>query len=278
MTNAPDFKVLAQQGEWTRIVRADGWVGWVPTASAAGGVLDTAAMGTPVPVAATASPAATGAGGWAATHLVPEGGLGAWTTPDPTQPATATLGGGLDVRVLQRADDWAFVECSNGWTAWTDGRWLVTIPAAAPVWTTPRAPSTPASLLKAHAAALVGAVLVVVATFLPWIGASGPYGGTSSAWDLPIGFLTSNTPKPSDIDLAWTALVVLALVIPLLLRRAVPKVVLGIVGFVTLAVPADIVFRAVSNDGYGPRVGAYLALAGGLVITAASTFALPDRG
>jgi hypothetical protein len=124
---------------------------------------------------------------------------------------------------------------------------------------------------------LIGAVMVLVGSFLPWIGASGAFGGSSTAWELPIGFLTSNTPKPSDVDLGWTALVVLPLFLPLLLRRPLPNQLSGAIGFVALVVPADIVFRAESNDGYGPRVGVYLALAGGAVISAAATFAPPGR-
>jgi hypothetical protein len=66
------------------------------------------------------------------THRVPAGGLWAWNEPDPTRSADATLDAGLEVRVLeQRADGWARVLCSNGWSAWTDGRRLVALDAPA---------------------------------------------------------------------------------------------------------------------------------------------------
>lgn len=60
------------------------------------------------------------------THTVPEGGMPAWSTPDPTAPAVATLDPGLDIELLeQRADGMANIRCSNDWTAWVDGRQLV---------------------------------------------------------------------------------------------------------------------------------------------------------
>ena len=60
------------------------------------------------------------------THTVPASGMPAWSTPDPTAPAVATLDPGLDIELLeQRADGWANVRCSNDWTAWVDGRQLV---------------------------------------------------------------------------------------------------------------------------------------------------------
>lgn len=63
-----------------------------------------------------------------ATHLVPADSLPAWEQPDPTRSPVATLDPGLDVRrVEQREDGWALVVCSNGWSAWVDGRRLVAL-------------------------------------------------------------------------------------------------------------------------------------------------------
>lgn len=60
------------------------------------------------------------------THQVPPGGLPAWETPDPAATPVATLDAGLDVMVVEQAGyGWARVVCSNGWSAWVDGRQLM---------------------------------------------------------------------------------------------------------------------------------------------------------
>lgn len=70
----------------------------------------------PAAPAAPATPAP-----WAATHLVPAGGLPAWERPDPTLTPVATLDPGLDVAIAERTvSGWAHIVCSNGWSAWVD--------------------------------------------------------------------------------------------------------------------------------------------------------------
>jgi hypothetical protein len=67
---------------------------------------------------------------WAPTHRIPEGGLPVWTAPDPSQPASARVDEGLDVRLLERYGDWAQVAFSNGWSGWVDGRAIRPISSA----------------------------------------------------------------------------------------------------------------------------------------------------
>lgn len=88
-----------------------------------------------------------------ATHVIPEGGLPAWTTPDPGSTPAANLDARLEVEVVeQRADGWNRVVCANGWTCWIDGRRLRPVPwkrthlvpaAGLPAWERPdpQAPS-----------------------------------------------------------------------------------------------------------------------------------------
>jgi len=57
---------------------------------------------------------------WAPTHRVPDGGMPAWDAADPSLPPAWTLNGGLGMIVVERLDDWAFVEASNGWRGWVD--------------------------------------------------------------------------------------------------------------------------------------------------------------
>jgi hypothetical protein len=68
--------------------------------------------------------AATAAPVWTATHVVPPSGLPAWTTPDGTQPAAATLDASLPVQVVDVANGWARIVCSNGWEAWVNASLL----------------------------------------------------------------------------------------------------------------------------------------------------------
>ncbi|MGW2375711.1 hypothetical protein [Kitasatospora sp. NPDC001683] len=65
------------------------------------------------------------------THVAPPNGMATWTAPDPARPS-ARLDPLLPVRLIVRQGDWAQVLCSNGWTAWVDGRLLVALPQPPP--------------------------------------------------------------------------------------------------------------------------------------------------
>jgi hypothetical protein len=65
------------------------------------------------------------------THVAPGDGLATWAHPDFSEPS-ARLDGLLPVRVADVRGDWARVVCSNGWTAWADGRLLVALPQRPP--------------------------------------------------------------------------------------------------------------------------------------------------
>ncbi|POX51296.1 hypothetical protein C3489_20145 [Streptomyces sp. Ru71] len=69
--------------------------------------------------------------GFAPTHVVPRGGMPAWEAPDPARP-TVALDALLPVQLTERRGDWAHVLCSNGWSAWVDGRLLVAVPQDPP--------------------------------------------------------------------------------------------------------------------------------------------------
>jgi len=61
---------------------------------------------------------------WAPTHTVPAEGLAAWARPDGSLAPVARLDPYLDVRLVQRHNDFAQVICENGWSCWVDGRLL----------------------------------------------------------------------------------------------------------------------------------------------------------
>jgi hypothetical protein len=81
------------------------------------------AVRTAAPESWTAPAPAPGAPPWG-THVAPPGGLATWPAPDPDSPASEPIAEGVPVQVVERQGDWARVECSNGWSAWVDGRLL----------------------------------------------------------------------------------------------------------------------------------------------------------
>ena len=60
------------------------------------------------------------------THLVPDDGLATFAGASPEQPGPQ-LDAGLEVTVAEWQGDWARIHCSNGWTAWVNGRLLVPV-------------------------------------------------------------------------------------------------------------------------------------------------------
>ncbi|MDN3293225.1 hypothetical protein QWM81_04000 [Streptomyces ficellus] len=70
-------------------------------------------------------------GGFRPSHVVPAEGLPAWEAPDPDRP-TVPLDPFLPVQLVDRVGDWGEVLCSNGWSAWVDGRLLVSVPPDPP--------------------------------------------------------------------------------------------------------------------------------------------------
>ncbi|MEZ5116740.1 MAG: hypothetical protein R2737_10770 [Candidatus Nanopelagicales bacterium] len=80
--------------------------------------------------------------GFVPTHTVPDGGLDAWTRPDPALAPEARLDPWLEVSLLQTWGGWSRVACSNGWTCWVDGSALAPV-RAAPAPPPPAAPPPP---------------------------------------------------------------------------------------------------------------------------------------
>jgi len=70
------------------------------------------------------------------THVIPQDGLPAWESPDPSRP-TVPLDGLLPVQLIDRLGDWGRVVCANGWSAWVDGRLLVAVPQTPPAASSP---------------------------------------------------------------------------------------------------------------------------------------------
>ncbi|MFG2286769.1 hypothetical protein ACGFOU_12025 [Streptomyces sp. NPDC048595] len=83
------------------------------------------------------------------SHVVPPEGMATWSAPDSTLPSSP-LDPLLPVQVVDRRGDWALALCSNGWSAWVDGRLLLTVPREPPTAAQPAARTAdPRSLLGA---------------------------------------------------------------------------------------------------------------------------------
>ncbi|MEU2977679.1 hypothetical protein ABZ678_11890 [Streptomyces hirsutus] len=94
--------------------------------------------------------------GFRPTHVVPGDGMRAWEAPDPAGP-TVGLDPLLPVRLVERRGDWGQVLCSNGWSAWVDGRLLVAVPQDPPAPEAPLARTVdPRPLLTRAEEALAG--------------------------------------------------------------------------------------------------------------------------
>ncbi len=128
---------------------------------------------------------------------MPATGVDAWTSPDPSCAPAARLDPWLEVTVTSTWGDWAQIQCSNGWSAWVDGRVLVprTARAEAPVEAPVEVAAAPppgvshwAARARAQWAALVGAALVVLGSVLPWMEIGGQ---SADGTDVPLEFLLS---------------------------------------------------------------------------------------
>ncbi|MFF4604992.1 hypothetical protein ACFY12_19945 [Streptomyces sp. NPDC001339] len=72
------------------------------------------------------------------SHIVPPRGMASWPAPDATLPSSP-LDPLLPVQVIDRRGDWAQALCSNGWSAWVDGRLLLSVPREPPAAAQPAA-------------------------------------------------------------------------------------------------------------------------------------------
>ena len=112
------------------------------------------------------------------THRVPAGGMDSWPRPDAQAPRGPRINEALVVQSTDRLGDWAKVVFDNGWSAWVDGRLLEPVLGTRKN-TTPGPGSGRAFDLAAirsdrtRVAGLGGALLVALASVLPWLRGTG---------------------------------------------------------------------------------------------------------
>ncbi len=281
-----EVRLVERRADWAQVECSNGWTAWVDARPLE--QLAPSAPPPPPPEPVATAPAPSAAAGFRASHVVPPAGLAAFAEHDAAQPAVATLDPDLPVQVLDRWGDWAQIACSNGWTAWVDGRRLVdgsAAPAATAAAVVPtmiahrRNPvaagllllcTAPRSVARAPAAvgmaAALGAVLVAVGSALPLLSADGLPSVTS--WDTPAAFLVSDNPVPSDLKLGVVLVIAAALVlVPLLSRRALPPLLLLVFAAPATNTAVHLMLIKARTEGYpnlGP--GTLMIGAGGLLI------------
>jgi hypothetical protein len=183
------------------------------------------------------------------THRAPDDGMQAWDTPDGTKPPVAALDARLDVEVVERQGAWARILCSNGWSAWVDGRRLVEMsaaaaaptpaptPAPAAAWSSPPASSPAAPTAPTPAApagawtvpagtapapprtsefgvgsilALAGAAVVLISGWLKWVSFDEQgFELELSSYQIPMKFLVDSDVGPLEAGLPIGALLLL---------------------------------------------------------------------
>ena len=194
-----------------------------------------------------------------ASHTVPKGGLDARATPDPAAPVAARLDPGLTVKVIDRVDDWAHIECSNGWQAWVDARYLVGATGTA----TTAARTDGLAIAGIGLASLIGMAAVIGGGFLDWWKVAGV---SLTAWDIPMKFVLSGD-VDDGLKVGPFLFVVVLLAIPLVTRRPLPAIATMAIAVVPIVLAGMTLIRGVREDpSIDPKLGMLLTFAGGVLI------------
>lgn len=183
------LRVDETRGAWARVTGSNGWTGWVdarrlsplggaaaPVAAAVAPAVAPVAAPTVAPTPAVTAPMPAV---WQPTHQVPAGGLPAWAVPDPAQAPTAQLAERVQLRVDETLGAWARVTGSNGWSGWVDARRLAGLGAVAGA-----GQRMAVGGFRLRPLALVGAIAVIVSTFLNWLQM-----GSSNGFQVGLPFL-----------------------------------------------------------------------------------------
>ncbi|MBI2169624.1 MAG: RDD family protein [Actinobacteria bacterium] len=86
------------------------------------------------------------------THVVPQGGLPAWASPDGSLPPATNLEPGTELAAGEVRGEWMFVTAESGWSGWVDGSGLV---AAGAIMTAGPPGAAPPALISGQPDAVV---------------------------------------------------------------------------------------------------------------------------
>lgn len=210
---------------------------------------------------------------WVATHVVPTGGMSAWSEPNPGLQPVANLEARVQLSIAERRGDWAKVVGSNGWTGWVDARRLVALEAAASG--PPSAAGINFGFGKANPIILVGALLIGLSALLPWLDTGVD---NRSAMDLSASILFDYEGTGSPY-IGWVLFGIgaLTLAVGFMSKPTVPAIILGIAAIAVPALFAAQIYQLVTDLGgsfsdltdvlgFGPAttlVGGIVVLVGG---------------
>ena len=260
-----EVRLVEREGGWGHVECSNGWWTWVDGRSLE-----------QLPPAVPAPPrTAPGRALFTPTHVIPVGGLAAFSAHDASVAALATLDPGVSVQVVDRWGDWARIACCNGWTAWVDGRRLrpavpspgQSVRTGMRLLTRPRAvPPGAGPLALVGPLALAGAALVIAGSLLPWLSA----GGLSvSAWDIPLRSLIGEASDSQFPSVGLLLLVTAVVVLPVLRHRPFPTLVLLVIAAVPIDTATQIIqlkVREAPDAGLG--AGVVMVVVGGVLIAA----------
>jgi hypothetical protein len=202
---------------------------------------------------------------FAATHRVPPSGTPAWAEPDATRVPVSTLRGQLPVQLLeQQPDGWAHILCSNGWSAWVDGRVLVAgaTSAARAKWNW----NVLFERIVIGPLAFGGAAAAIVGGFLPWLSV----GSLSvNAWDLGLLAVLRGSGSSAGAKVGVALLLVAVVALPQVTKKNLPAISVAALGGVANTLSL-LVFLQNQRAGVSADVGIGLILtfAGGSAILA----------
>jgi SH3-like domain-containing protein len=290
------LRVDERRGAWARVTGSNGWTGWVddrrlsplggaPAAMAAPAVAPAytaAPVFTPTPAYTTAPMAMPSPqfAVWQPTNEVPAGGMPAWANPDPAVAPIAELAARVQLRIDETRGAWARVTGSNGWTGWVDARRL------APLGQSGGGGAVALGKFALRPLPLIGAIALIVATFLSWIKTTG-ITGSVGGWDVGLPILW-NTNNPGDQPRIGLILLIVGIIG--LAAAFIPKTgrglaaFTGLLGIVIGGLYVIQVIRLFSNLAgasagdtlsHAIGIGPWVALAGGVLLLIGAM--IPER-
>ncbi len=288
------LRVDERRGAWARVTGSNGWTGWVddrrllalgsapavavmPVATPAPAYAPAPAYVAPIPAMAP-QPAV-----FAPTHQVPTGGMQAWAAPDPSMPPAAELAARVQLRIDETRGAWARVTGSNGWTGWVDARRL------APLGGGGGGGAMALGKMALRPLPLIGAIALIVATFLSWMKALEAFGTESfNGWDTQLAILWTIT-NPGDQPRIGLILLIVGIVA--LGAAFIPKAgraLAAITGLLGLVIGGLYTFQVIRFWGQDPinasagdtlgnavGIGPWVALAGGVLLLIGAM--IPER-
>jgi len=220
---------------------------------------------------------------FAPTHQAPAGGMPAWANPDPAAAPIAQLAARVQLRIDETRGAWARVTGSNGWTGWVDARRL------GPLGGGGGGGAMALGGLALRPLPLIGAIALIVATFLSWMKGLEAFAFPSvNGWDvgLPILWTITNPGDQPRIGLILLIVGIVALAAAFIPR--IGRALAAFTGLLSIVIGGLYVLQVIRFWGQDPvnagagdtlshavGIGPWVALAGGLLLLIGAM--IPER-